>query len=69
MKLMRVSLILVNNVIKRIYLLKKRVNNLVLLLFLSIKKDKEAIIFPRVWELLERAVMCNGNSTESKPGW
>ena len=36
---------------------KKSLNNLVLLLFLSIKKDKEAIIFPRVWELLERAVM------------
>ena len=41
-----------------IYLLEKiSLNNLVLLLFLSIKKDGEAIIYPRVWELLERAVM------------
>jgi len=58
MKLMRVSLILLNNVIKRIYLLEKiSLNNLALLLFLSIKKDREAIIFPRVWEVLERAVV------------
>ena len=35
----------------------KSLNNLELLLFLSIKKDKEVIIFLRVWELLERAVM------------
>ena len=40
---------------KNIFIKKISLNILVLLLFLSIKKDREAIIFPRVWELLERA--------------
>ena len=42
---------------KNIFIIKISLNNLVLLLFLIIKKDREAIIFPRLWELLERAVL------------